>query len=306
MIDVLVVGDLNPDIIVWGSDVRPTFRQVEQLVDGVTLTVGGSAGIVACGVARLGLSTELYAVVGDDPLGRLLRGFISARGVGVDGVRVDPALSTGASVILAEPSDRAILTDLGTIAALGAADLEKVPDRAARHVHIASPFLLAGARAQVPAFMHRMRQSGSTVSLDTNWDPLQRWDVDDLLAETDLLLPNEAEVCAIAGAASIDDAIDALSGRIGVIAVKLGAAGGRCRWNDRDVSIRPPSGVAFVDPIGAGDSFDAGFIAALAHGHDPAESLDWAVVTGTFSTRSRGGVDGQPTMNELVDAIGSR
>ena len=61
--DVLVVGDANPDLILRG-DVVPRFGQAEQLLDGADLVIGGSGGIVAHGLARLGRSTRLVAAIG--------------------------------------------------------------------------------------------------------------------------------------------------------------------------------------------------------------------------------------------------
>ena len=64
-IDLLVLGDVNPDLILTG-DVVPAFGQAEQLLDGATLSVGGSGAITACGAARLGLRVAMCVLVGDD------------------------------------------------------------------------------------------------------------------------------------------------------------------------------------------------------------------------------------------------
>ena len=66
---VLVVGDANPDLVLTG-DVVPRFGQVEQLLDSATLTIGGSAGITAHALARLGRPVSLVAAVGTDLLRR--------------------------------------------------------------------------------------------------------------------------------------------------------------------------------------------------------------------------------------------
>ena len=69
---VLVVGDADVDLIVTG-DVRPRFGQPEPLLTTADLVLGGSAAIVACGLAKLDVVVELVAVVGDDPLGDFVR-----------------------------------------------------------------------------------------------------------------------------------------------------------------------------------------------------------------------------------------
>ena len=87
--DLLVAGELNPDIVVSGGDVEPAFGQVERLVDGIALTVGSSSAITACAAARLGLRVAFVGVVGDDTFGRWMLEALAGRGVDVGACRVD-------------------------------------------------------------------------------------------------------------------------------------------------------------------------------------------------------------------------
>lgn len=100
MLDLLVIGDCNPDLLVSGGDVVPAFGQREKVVDDARLVIGGSAGITACGAARLGLATGMAAVVGDDLFGRFMLDSLAARGVDVTGCVVDPIVPTGLTVAL--------------------------------------------------------------------------------------------------------------------------------------------------------------------------------------------------------------
>lgn len=122
-LDLLVVGDVNPDVIVAGGDVMPRFGQAEQLVERGVVVVGGSAAITACGAARLGLAVGLCGVVGDDPLGELMLRELTASGVAVADVRTASESPTGLSVILDRGDDRAIITSRGSMSALGAEQL---------------------------------------------------------------------------------------------------------------------------------------------------------------------------------------
>ena len=79
-LDLLVIGDCNPDVMVVGGDVTPAFGQQEKLVDGISLEVGGSASITAVAAARLGLRVALAAAVGDDPAGWFMLGQLAAEG----------------------------------------------------------------------------------------------------------------------------------------------------------------------------------------------------------------------------------
>ena len=100
--DILVAGEINPDLILSG-DVEPAFGQVEKLVDSAVLAVGSSSVITACGAARLGLRVAFIGVCGDDLFGRFMLEEMQARGVDTSAVIVDPAQSTGLTVILNRP-----------------------------------------------------------------------------------------------------------------------------------------------------------------------------------------------------------
>jgi ribokinase len=308
MTRVLVVGDANLDLILRG-DVAPRFGQAEQLLDAADLVLGSSAGICASGLARLGVATELCARVGDDLFGAETRRRLDALGVGVSEVGTVPGAATGLSVVLSQPADRGILTLLGAMSAVSADDVLAAVERTdAAHVHVASFFLLPGLAAGVPALFAALRARGVTTSLDTNWDPAGTWDgVADCLAVTDVLLPNAAEALALAaacGAASADpvDAALALSSRGSVVVVKDGAAGGFAAADGRIVRA---SGLALdvIDTTGAGDSFDAGFLAAWTEGRDLTEAVRWGAIAGSLSTRAAGGTAAQATRAELLGEL---
>ncbi len=300
-LDLLVVGDLNPDVIVAAPGLRPEFGQVEQLVDSATLVVGGSAAITAIGAARLGLRVGLCAVVGEDDLGQLMTGRVVDAGVDIRNLRVQSSTPTGMSVILNRGEDRAVLTSTGSITALSPADLDGLSDRPARHVHVASYYLMSPEfRASLPATFRRLRAAGTTTSLDTNWDPDQRWDLSEVLADTDLFLPNEAELSAIAGTPIVDRAMETLAGSGCDVAVKRGRAGGVALIDGHLVRVSRPPAVDFVDAVGAGDTFNAALLAGRLLGRDPAESLAMAVIAGTLSTGAAGGTGAQPSRDDVA------
>ena len=94
-IDLLVLGDANPDLILLGGDVVPAFGQAEHLVDDARLTMGGSGAILACGAAKLGLRVAICALVGDDLFGRYVREGLESAGVETSGIAVDQEAATG-------------------------------------------------------------------------------------------------------------------------------------------------------------------------------------------------------------------
>src|SRR6266566_7441055 len=201
--DLVVVGDGNPDVLVLGDDVTPSFGQQEKLVDGIWMVVGGSAAITAVAAARLGLSVELVAAVGADPAGDFMLGQLAREGVGTAAVAVRDGVPTGMTVALSRGADRAILTALGAMASLTAQDVPAALLARARHVHVSSYFLLERSLGPgLAAMLAAARAAGATTSLDTNWDPAGKWGDGQLhasLAQTDVLLPNEREAVRLAG-----------------------------------------------------------------------------------------------------------
>lgn len=307
---VLVAGDANVDLVLRG-DIVPRFGQAEQLLDAAELVLGGSASIAACGLARLAVDTHLVAVVGDDEFGTVTRAALTAAGVQIGAVATDEANPTGVSVILSAPSDRSILTLLGTIPLLTADAVRRAVDSTKPdHVHFASYFLQPALAEELPALLRWVRDRGVTTSLDTNWDPAEAWQgLPAVLPELDFLMPNVEELHAIAGSragAQPDDesAARSIASRGPRVVVKAGKAGG---WSLADgepcVSAHGLT-LDVVDTTGAGDSFDAGYLAAIAHGvMDETTRLRWAAVAGSLSTRGAGGTSAQATLAELHAAL---
>jgi sugar/nucleoside kinase (ribokinase family) len=297
--DVLVVGDANPDLLLRG-DVRPRFGQAEQLLTAADLVLGGSAAITAAGCARLGLRTALLAAVGDDVFGGLVRAQLSALGVtllAADG-RGAP---TGLTVVLSEPDDRGMLTLPGTIAALRPSDVTDDLLALARHVHVASLYLQPGLAAGLDEVFARAKKAGLTTSLDTNWDPAEEWQsIAKILEHTDVFLPNANELRAIAGLDDVDEAASKLVASGTTVVMKNGAAGARAWWPGGRCAA-PGRKVDVVDTTGAGDSFNAGFLAARLGGGSMDEAIGWAAVAGSLSTRKAGGTAAQATREDILN-----
>ena len=293
--DLVVIGDCNPDVLVMGDDVTPAFGQQEKLVAAITLTIGGAAAITAVAAARLGLRVALVAAIGDDAAGDFMLGRLAAASVDTAAVAVRPALATGMTVALSRGSDRAILTATGAMATLTARDVPADLLRQARHVHVSSYFLLERSLGPgLPALLRTARGDGTTTSLDTNWDPAQRWGDDRLRAAlelSDVLLPNEAEALHLSGEATVAAAAAALAGLGPRVAVKLGARGALCADGERSYRIELAARLEHpvVDATGAGDCFNAGLIAGLLRGMELPAATALGCAVGTASTRAVGG-----------------
>jgi sugar/nucleoside kinase (ribokinase family) len=311
--DLVVVGDCNADLLISGGDVVPAFGQQERLVDEANLTIGGSGGICAAGAARLGLRVAMIGVLGDDTFGRFMRESLSARGVNLSSVRTDPRIPTGLSVHLIREDDRAIVTNPGTIPELRCEDIDVDLLASARHIHVSSYFLQSGLWAGLPDLLRQARAAGATVSLDPNWDPAETWDqgLSAVYRLLDVLLPNDAEAVELsrAGGAVPADAAEAartLAAAGPTVAVKLGTEGALAALPDGQI-IRVPAvpDTNPVDTVGAGDSFDAGFLAATLWGWDTRRALALGASCGALSTRNAGGTHAQATREEAIVATSS-
>ena len=292
MIDLLVLGDCNPDLLLEVCDDAPRFGQHESLIEAGRLEVGGSASIAACAAARLGMSTALVAAVGDDLFGRFMLDALAARGVDAGACPVLADADTGITVALVRGGDRAILTAPGAIARLTAAMVPGPLVASARHLHVASYHLLDGLRPGLPELLRAARAAGATVSVDPQGD-VGGGGREQLLAlapQLDVLFVNEAERRGLGELATP------------LVVVKRGAAGAVALTADGEVSVRAPA-VEAVDTTGAGDAFDAGFLAARAAGMELAEALSLACSCGALSTRALGGVAAQPTLDEARAAM---
>jgi len=290
VIDLLVVGDCNPDLLLAGGDVAPEFGQAEKVVGEARLLIGGSATIAACAAARLGLSVALVAAVGDDLFGRFMLDALGARGVDASGCVIGPH-PTGVTVALVRGDDRAILTAPGAMATLTAADVPEGMLAGARHVHVASYYLLDGLRPDIAGLVDAAHAGGATISIDPQGDPSGEWDggLPAIAPSLDVLFVNEGEHRMLR------------SDGCPLVVVKRGARGATAIAGSQVVEAFPPA-VDALDATGAGDSFDAGFIAGRLRGLGLQESLALACACGALSTRALGGTAAQPSFDEAREA----
>ncbi|MFI6598500.1 carbohydrate kinase family protein [Nonomuraea sp. NPDC050536] len=308
--DLLVVGDANPDVVLSGAPRGLAYGQREHLVSSGALVLGGSGAITACGAARLGLRTAFAGLVGDDAAGRFVLEALISRGVDVSHCTIGQE-PTAMTVVLADGPDRAILTAPGCLPYLSADD---VPRGLARHVHVSSYFLQPALAAGLPRFFAEVRRAGATTSLDTNDDPSGEWaDLSEVLRVTDVFLPNAAEARHLArrtaapasaghlpaAPAPAEAADAAVLGKGGAVVVVKDGERGALAWDGGDVVRAEAIPVEAVDAVGAGDSFNAGFVAARLRGLPLEECLRVAVRCGGLSTRAAGGTAAQPAWEEL-------
>jgi 2-dehydro-3-deoxygluconokinase len=295
--------------------------QVGPLAEATTFDrhIAGAEANVAVGLARLGHTVAYIGRVGDDGLGMAVRRRLRGEGVDVEHLRPDAAATTG--VMFRER--RALGAAEIVYARAGSAGSRLDPadvDRAvaagvfvgARWLHLTgiTPAISGGARAAVDRALAAAREAGLTISLDVN---LRRrlWSDEDaaavlrpLAARVDVVLGSNDELAVIAGRPADSDPAGLVEAMIGlgpsIAVVKLGADGALAVERGGP-PVRQPglAGATLVDPVGAGDAFSAGFIAARLDGSDLAAALRTANACGAAAVAAIGDLTGLPTTTEL-------
>ena len=299
--DIIVFGDTCVDLILRDDDVAPQFGQVEKTVAGYDLVMGGSCCIFAAQAAKLGLRVAILGRVGADYFGKLIVDALAEAGVDTRFIDVKDNLRTGITVHLVQGDDRAMLTHMGSLNALTVADVSDEFLASARHLHYGSLYLQTGLLPHWVDILARAKRLGLTVSLDTNWDPTERWDHDLERAYPyiDVLLPNEQEAIHLSGMDSYGAAITNLRQRVPLLVVKRDIAGAVAWQGEREFAQSVFEANEGGDGIGAGDSFDAGFLAGWLNGLPLASCLSLACECGRGVAGGVGGIAGQPSQSDF-------
>jgi sugar/nucleoside kinase (ribokinase family) len=289
--DVSVIGELNLDLILTGLPTE-LIREHEHLAQDLSITLGSSSAIFAHNLASLGNKVGFSSCIGSDPFGEICLKRLGESGVDLSRVKKMQNKTTGLSVILPQRKQRYILTYPGTMFEMTEKDLDLGYVFSANHLHVSSYFLQKGMRASLIDIFRRAKEAGLTTSLDTNDDPENRWssEIQLLLKYTDILLPNEREACKLTRTEKVEQAADALSQKVPMVVIKRGSQGAMARvGRDSFTAFAPVVDVA--DHVGAGDSFDAGFIHKFVRGGKVEECLKFANVVGSLSVTRPGGTE---------------
>lgn len=289
--DVTIAGEVNLDLILYGlPENMPLDREL--LGSDFQMTLGSSSAILAHNLSLLGARVGFVTRVGDDDMGRIAMQRLGESPVDLSRVLSGGSAKTGVTILLPHGRTRRILTYPGAMFDLTVADLDVEFLASARHFHLSSLFLQKGLHPGLPGLLRELKRRGLTLSLDTNDDPEDRWDgvLQEILPLVDLLLPNDDEIRRIARTNSVEEALDRLSAQVPLIAVKCGSTGALVQQGSRRIEV-PPLAVTPVDTIGAGDTFNAGFLSAWLAGAAPEVCAQAGNITGALSTQRPGGTE---------------
>lgn len=291
-----VVGNVNVDLVMGPVAPWPV-PGTEVIVAQDDLRAAGSAGTATLVWTALGHDHQVAGHTGDDALGAWLRAAFApaSRNWPVAGS------ATTVSVGLTHPDgERTFFTTRGHLADLTWPQVREALDwtrLGGGYLLLCGGFLMEALARDYDRLFDHAAALGIRTALDPGWPPAGwtgavramalHW-----VARSDLLMLNAAETCALAGRSDPLDAAHHLRARMrdgSIVVVKLGAEGALALDPAGAVHRAAAPAVAVLDTIGAGDVFDAAFLAALARRHGPATALTQAVgaAATAISTRPR-------------------
>lgn len=300
---VVIVGELNVDLILEQVNDLPALEK-ERVAEGMTFTMGSSSAILAANAGALGLPVGFVGRVGTDTFGDYMRSRLAERGVDTTRILETPDAATGLTVIFTHQEERGMLTYPGAMDEFTIDDTPWDYLQRAQHLHLSSYYMQPGLRPDCPELFRRAKELGLSTSFDTNWDPDEQWgsEVLDVLDHVDIFLPNDDEARLISGEPNLDRALSVLADRATTVVATCGAEGVYARREDETVSL-PALPVTPVDAVGAGDSFNAGFLKQYVRNKPLRECLRYGMLTGAFSTLASGGTSAFDDMTSFEQFV---
>lgn len=299
--DVIVVGELNVDLILNQIDGFPRVGK-EILADKMTLTLGSSSAICASNLSSLGLKIAFIGKLGNDVFGQFIIEELQEKGVDTSLIIIDNKLKTGATIALSYDEDRAMVTHQGAMSHLGINDIYIKQLKLGRHLHFSSYFLQPGFKNSLNVLFEKAKSTGLTTSLDVQWDPLGKWDLDleKVLPFVDVFIPNEIELQMLTKTQSLDLAIENIQNKSKYTIVKCGNKGSILCYDHKKKLKKSFLNKNVIDTIGAGDSFNAGYISKFIQGESPEVCQTFGNLIGAISTTKSGGTGAFKSLEKVM------
>jgi sugar/nucleoside kinase (ribokinase family) len=290
IVDVIVIGELNVDIILNGIGSLPVIGK-EIMASSMSVTLGSSSAIFASNLSSLGPRVAFIGKIGEDSFAEVVLSSLEGKNVDTTRVLKSKSLATGATIVLNYDQDRANVTYPGAMDDLKLADIDFGFLSRARHMHFANCFMQPGIRYDLPSLFKHAKELGLTTSFDPQWDPEEKWELplEQLLPYVDIFLPNILEFKFLSRSGTVEDGIDKLKHFAHHIVIKNGSEGA-LGWDGGNLIVQPAfKNERIIDCIGAGDSFDAGFIRDFLKNLPMAKCLETGALAGAINTTRAGG-----------------
>jgi len=293
MTHIAVLGSTNMDLVAY---VGKAPQRGETVTGREFRTIpGGKGANQAVAAARSGADVSMIGAVGNDAYGTQLRSTLEHSGVDTDHLRTVEGASGTAHIVVDDEGGNAIVVipaANGTVTALAPGDegLIATADALLLQLEIPLTAVIEGAQA---AHRHGVR----TILTPAPAQPLPP----ELLAVTDLLVPNQHEATALTGLPDPQHAATALLDQVPEVVVTLGPAGSlyAARGAEPVTITVPAPPVTAVDSTGAGDTFVGALAVALAEGRPMPDALAWAAAAGALSVQRPGASASMPYRSEI-------
>ena len=271
---ICLIGNLNIDLIIRNVPHLPVWGQ-EVLGTSHVQVSSGQGGYTAFALRGLQVPTSLIGNVGDDIYGRQILADLQKKGINTDGVTVEAGGQTGISVaIVREDGERAFVSNLGCLRSFDGSYISPQQDKIkqAGIIGLVGIFNLPGfALLDAAKIFEEFRTAGKFTMFDSGWDP-SNWPASTLenfktlLHSVNLFMPNWDEAQAITGKNSLDDAARSLLNEgPDIVVIKGGKEGSHVFTKEEKFSL-PALPVTVYDAVGAGDTFNGGFLAGFRQG----------------------------------------
>jgi len=288
-IDCLCMGILFADVTCAPIPRVPNEGELI-VVDQIQLALGGCASNTALDLVKVGVRVGVSGCVGDDPFGRVIVEALQKGGVDTRGVHTIPGQPSACTMIInVQGQDRRFISTPGANTLFG---VEHVPSewlQQAKVIYVGGFFMLPKLETQETVeLFRRARAAGVKTVVDVVlFGPENYWDrLAPLLPEIDVFVPNDHEGAVITGLKDpLDQANRFRDAGAKTVVITMGSKGSLLVTE----GLRLRAGVypvEFVGGAGSGDAFDAGFIAGLLAGEDPAGCLRWGSALGASCVRS--------------------
>lgn len=304
---------MNAEVVTLGECMALVYPQ--ELVsladsDRLCLDIAGAESNLCIGLSRLGHTTRFISRIGQDPLGEKIQRILNQEGVLTDALFLDPHAPTGVFFRehLPDGQRRVYYYRNGSAAArLNPDDLHLGLFTGARIVHLTgiTPALSADCAAACIKALEIARQVGAMISFDPNYRP-RLWDaqaarrtLQPFIAQADILLLGHEDALAVLGINQEEEFLDYAAGLGPKIVVLKQAERGAAAWADgRSLHVPAYPVHQVVDPVGAGDGFDAGFLSAYLRGADLEACLKLGSKVGAKAVTVQGDYQGYPYLKD--------
>ena len=303
--DIIALGELNVDLILNQIEGQPEIGK-EKFAKQMTLTLGSSTAIFAANAAALGAKVAFCGMIGNDSFGDLVETSLKKKGVDTRHLIRQDKYATGATICMSYDEDRANLTYQGAMDFMSLEDIDPEVFKQTKHIHISSIYMQSGVKRDLMKILELCKENGVTTSLDTQWDPEEKWDLDykTVLPMLTVFMPNETELKFLTRSENLEEAIEKIRPYANAAVIKCGSKGSiLMRKGQPDRKQDALLNKHVVDCIGAGDSFNSGFITRLAAGDPLDKCQEYGNMTGAVNTTAAGGTTAF-TSREDVEKIG--